>query len=85
MTSRMRLDARRVVEQLGAARLTFDLCEAQGRLETRLMALHFMGVPCPRLRAMRTVLVAPSGPTEVWVSANYAFKNTVLGSLHRTL
>jgi hypothetical protein len=48
MTSRMRLDARQVVERLGAARLTFDLCEAEGRLEMRLMGLHFMGVPCPR-------------------------------------
>lgn len=48
MTSRMRLDARRVVEQLGVARLTFELCEAEGRLEMRLMGLHFMGVPCPR-------------------------------------
>jgi hypothetical protein len=37
MTSRMHLDARRVVEQLGAARLTFALCEAEGRLEMQLM------------------------------------------------
>ena len=43
----MHLDARGVVEQLGAARLTFELCEAEGRLEMRLTGLHFMGVPCP--------------------------------------
>jgi hypothetical protein len=48
MTSRMRLDARKVVEQLGAARLTFELCEVGGRLEMRLQGLHFLGVPCPR-------------------------------------
>ncbi|VTU23652.1 hypothetical protein H4CHR_01232 [Variovorax sp. PBS-H4] len=48
MTSRLRLEARRVVEQLGAARLTFELCEAEGRLEMRLMGLRFFGVPCPR-------------------------------------
>ena len=47
MTSRMCLDACQVVEQLGAARLTFDLCEADGRLEMRLRGLHFLGVPCP--------------------------------------
>jgi len=47
MTSRMRLDARQIIEQLGAARLTFDLCEADGRLEMRLKRLHFLGVPCP--------------------------------------
>lgn len=55
MTSRMRLDARRVVEELGAARLTFDLCEAEGRLVMRLMGLHFMGVPCPRWLLPRIV------------------------------
>ncbi|MDM0109706.1 DUF4166 domain-containing protein [Variovorax sp. J22R24] len=47
MTSRMSLDAGQLVEQLGAARLNFDLCEADGRLEMRLKALHFLGVPCP--------------------------------------
>lgn len=47
MTSRMRLVAHQVVEQLGAARLTFDLCEVEGRLEMRLMGLRFAGVPCP--------------------------------------
>lgn len=48
MTSRMRLDAPRVVERLGAARLTFNLCAADGRLEMRLTGLRFLGVPCPR-------------------------------------
>ena len=47
MTSRMHLDVGQVVEQLGAARLTFDLCEADGRLQMRLKGLHFLGVPCP--------------------------------------
>ena len=48
MTSRMCLDARQVVEHLGAVRLTFDLCEAGGQLEMRLTGLHFLGVRCPR-------------------------------------
>jgi len=48
MISRLRLDARKIIEQLGAARLTFELCEAGGRLEMRLQGLHFLGVPCPR-------------------------------------
>jgi hypothetical protein len=48
MSSTMRLVAQQVVEQLGLARLTFELREAEGRLEMHLMKLHFLGVPCPR-------------------------------------
>lgn len=55
MTSRMRLDATQVVEQLGATRLTFDLCETDGRLEMRLKALHFLGMPCPRWLLPRVI------------------------------
>lgn len=55
MTSHMRLDARRIVEQLGAARLTFALCEAEGRLQMRLIGLRFLGVPCPRWLIPRIV------------------------------
>lgn len=55
MISRMRLDVRKVVEQLGAARLTFDLCEAGGRLEMRLRELEFLGVPCPRWLLPRVI------------------------------
>lgn len=55
MTSKMRLEVRSIVEQLGAARLTFDLCEADGRLEMRLQGLHFLGVPCPRWLLPRVI------------------------------
>jgi hypothetical protein len=47
MTSRMSLDARQLVEHLGLARLTFDLCVAGSQLELRLIGLHFLGVRCP--------------------------------------
>ncbi|WP_353506172.1 DUF4166 domain-containing protein [Variovorax brevis] len=55
MTSRIRLDARQVVEQLGAARLTFNLCETGGQLEMRSIGLHFLGVRCPRWLLPRVV------------------------------
>jgi hypothetical protein len=63
MTSRMRLDARRIVEQLGAARLTFELCETGGRLEMRLQGLRFLGVPCPRWLLPR-VIAEESGQSD---------------------
>jgi len=48
MTSRLRLAKAQVVEYLGAARLSFDVCEVGGRLEMRLQRLHILGIPCPR-------------------------------------
>lgn len=48
MTSRMRVAAGRLVEQLGPVRLSFDLAEESGRLVMRLVGLHFLGIPCPR-------------------------------------
>lgn len=47
MTSRLRLVNGQVVEHLGFARLSFDLCEIDGGLEMRLRRLHFLGIPCP--------------------------------------
>lgn len=46
-TSRICLEAHRLIEHLGAARLTFDLCETDGMLQLRLVAVHFLGVRCP--------------------------------------
>ncbi|MGJ7489761.1 DUF4166 domain-containing protein [Variovorax sp. ZT4R33] len=63
MTSHMCLDARQVVEQLGAARLTFNLCEAGGRLEMRLMGLQFWGVRCPRW-LLPTVIAEETGDSD---------------------
>ncbi len=48
MTSRMRFVAGRIQEQLGAARLTFGLSVADGKLKMELEGLRFLGVPCPR-------------------------------------
>ncbi len=39
--------AGQVVEHLGAARLTFALHEAEGRLVMQLQQLHFCGIACP--------------------------------------
>lgn len=47
MSSRLRLDAGRLVERLGAARLAFTLAEIDGRLVMRLASLRFLGIPCP--------------------------------------
>jgi hypothetical protein len=60
MRSHMRLDAHRIVEHLGLARLSFDLCEAGGRLEMRLCGLRFLGVPCPR-RLLPRVIAQETG------------------------
>lgn len=48
MTSLMRLQDGRLVEHLGAARLTFGLRENGGRLVMQLQGMRFWGVPCPR-------------------------------------
>jgi hypothetical protein len=55
MTSRMRLVGHEVVEQLGPARLAFELCEAEGKLQMRLQRLWFIGIPCPRWLLPRIV------------------------------
>ncbi|KRD48033.1 hypothetical protein ASE52_11555 [Acidovorax sp. Root275] len=47
MQSTLRGAAGRVVEHLGAARLTFVLHETEGRLVMQLQQLHFCGIPCP--------------------------------------
>ena len=47
MSSRLRLEGRRLVERLGAARLAFTLDEIDGRLLMRLESLRFLGIPCP--------------------------------------
>lgn len=48
MESRLRLRSGRIVENLGAARLTFTLRGNSKKLEMQLVRLHFCGVPCPR-------------------------------------
>ena len=47
MASALRGEGQRIVERLGAARLSFHLTESGGTLTMRLMAMHFMGIPCP--------------------------------------
>jgi hypothetical protein len=48
MTSQMVRQGDRVIETLGAARLSFSLHEREGGLEMRLERMHFWGIPCPR-------------------------------------
>jgi hypothetical protein len=48
MQSRLRVDAGRIVERLGAARLTFALRASPEILEMQLAGIRFLGVPCPR-------------------------------------
>jgi Domain of unknown function (DUF4166) len=47
MHSKLTRSGDRIVETLGAARLTFELLEAGGALEMRLERLHFLGILCP--------------------------------------
>jgi Domain of unknown function (DUF4166) len=47
MSSRMRLVAGQIEEQLGAARLTFSLTVVDGTLKMGLVRMRFLGVPCP--------------------------------------
>jgi hypothetical protein len=47
--------AGQVVEHLGAARLTFALHEAEGRLVMQLQQLHFCGIACPKWLRPRVV------------------------------
>lgn len=48
MESQLRVVSGRIVECLGAARLTFTLRGSPDKLEMQLLRLHFLGVPCPR-------------------------------------
>lgn len=55
MRSRMRLVGGRIQERLGAARLTFGLHVADGRLSMQLESMRFLGLPCPRWLMPRIV------------------------------
>jgi hypothetical protein len=48
MTSRLTVCAGRLVEHLGAARLSFDLEGRRDGLQMQLVGLHVLGIPCPR-------------------------------------
>jgi hypothetical protein len=47
MTSTLSGEGQRIVEQLGASRLSFHLTESGGSLTMRLQTMHFLGIPCP--------------------------------------
>lgn len=47
MTSVMQVANGRIVERLGAARLYFDLVIERNRLQMKLVAMRFLGIPCP--------------------------------------
>jgi hypothetical protein len=55
MVSRMRIESGKVVEQLGAARLTFELLGTIRGLEMHLTGMLFLGIPCPRWLLPRIV------------------------------
>jgi hypothetical protein len=48
MSSTLCLVAGHVVEQLGAATLTFDLRVDKGALEMKLVKMRFLRIPCPK-------------------------------------
>ena len=55
MRSRLHRREREVVESLGVARLSFELCATESCLVMRLRNLHFLGVRCPVWLAPRIV------------------------------
>jgi hypothetical protein len=55
MVSRMRFESGKVVEQLAAARLTFELLGTIRGLEMHLTGMRFLGIPCPRWLLPRIV------------------------------
>ncbi len=63
MTSRMRLVAGSIQENLGAARLSFGLSVAEGRLRMELLGLRFLGLPCPRW-LMPSIVAEETGQDE---------------------
>jgi hypothetical protein len=60
MRSRLSAGASRVVEQMGPARLTFDLVRSDAVLHMQLVGLQFLRVPCPRWLLPR-ILAQESG------------------------
>lgn len=48
MRSRLSTGASRIVEQLGPARLTFELARSESGLRMHLLRLQFLRIPCPR-------------------------------------
>ena len=48
MTSTLGVIDGKLVEHLGAARLSFTLAVEDGSLQMRLVGISFLGIPCPR-------------------------------------
>jgi Domain of unknown function (DUF4166) len=79
MRSTLTKSGNRIVERLGASRLTFELKEVSGALEMRLEKLHFLGIPCPGWMAP-TVTARESGGVNTLnfhVRASVPFVGTV--------
>ncbi len=81
MESRLRPMAGRIVESLGAARLTFALRGDSEKLEMQLIGLHFFGVPCPRwfLPTVVAEETASSGRLHFRVHASLPLVGVVAG------
>lgn len=63
MRSTLTREGSRIVERLGATRLTFELLEVGGALVMRLVKLHFLGIPCPSW-LMPSVMARERGATD---------------------
>jgi Domain of unknown function (DUF4166) len=81
MQSRLGSSSGHIVEQLGAARLTFALRGSPEMLEMQLVGLRFLGVPCPRwlLPSVVAEETATSGRLHFRVQASVRFIGTVAG------
>lgn len=79
MQSRLGSSSGHIVEQLGAARLTFALRGSPEMLEMQLVSLHFLGVPCPRWLVPSVVAeeTATPGRLHFRVQASVRFIGTV--------
>jgi hypothetical protein len=63
MASTLSLQDGVIVEQLGAASLSFQLSEHEGQLLMRLQGLRFLGLPCPR-RWLPAIVAEESGSVD---------------------
>lgn len=81
MTSRLQLVDEHVVENLGAARLTFALIEKNGQLSMQLCHLHFFGLPCPEWLMPRLVAEESgrNGRVDFHVRAEVPYLGAVAG------
>lgn len=81
MTSTLTREGRFLVEQLGAARLTFEVTELNGALVMHLRAMRFFGVSSPQwlLPAVQAQETGAQGQLRFNVGASLPFVGRVVG------